>query len=142
MFQYFIITLLKWKKYKNKLTTAYYSISLWDFKSLKCSKNLTSIKNKQKIFWKMSKYRNAVFHDFKSRFLVTFSSNYQHRIVLKIPFSDHIFLKISKYRTKNLHFTSTDKYDTFPPPVPRFALLALKKGFVRPHLDCADIIHD
>ena len=89
----------------------------------------------------MSKYRNAVFHDFKSRCLVIFSSNYGHRTVLKIPFSDHIFPKISKYHTKNLHFPSTDKYDT-PSPVPRFALLTLKKGFVRPHLDCTDIIHD
>ena len=34
MFQCFVITLLKWIKYKNRLTFAYYSITFWDFKSL------------------------------------------------------------------------------------------------------------
>ena len=34
MFLCFVITLLKWIKYKNILTFAYYSISFWDFRSL------------------------------------------------------------------------------------------------------------
>ena len=34
MFQCFVITLLKWMKYKHRLTFAYYSITFWDFKSL------------------------------------------------------------------------------------------------------------
>ena len=34
MLQCFGITLLKWMKYKNKLTFAYYSMTFWDFKSL------------------------------------------------------------------------------------------------------------
>ena len=52
MFQCFVITLLKWmNKYKNRLTFTYYSITLWDFKSLpKCSKNLTSVKSKKNFF--------------------------------------------------------------------------------------------
>ena len=34
IFQCFVITLLKWTKYKNRLIFAYYSITFWDFKSL------------------------------------------------------------------------------------------------------------
>ena len=33
MFQCFVITLLKWMKYKNRLAFSYYSITFWDFKS-------------------------------------------------------------------------------------------------------------
>ena len=33
IFQCFVITLLKWTKYKNRLIFAYYSITFWDFKS-------------------------------------------------------------------------------------------------------------
>ena len=33
LFKYFVITLLKWMKYKNRLAFAYYSITFWDFKS-------------------------------------------------------------------------------------------------------------
>ena len=62
-------------------------------KSSKCSKNLTSVKNKKDIyiFLKMSNYRNTVFYDYQSRFLVIFSSNYWHRLVLKLPLPNHIF---------------------------------------------------
>ena len=38
MFECFVITLLKWMKYKNRLTFAYYSITFWDFKSLQVFK--------------------------------------------------------------------------------------------------------
>ena len=78
MFECFVITLLKWMKYENRLTFAYYSITLWDFKSLHkvFQKNLTSVKNWKEIFLKMSKYRNTVFYDYQSRFLVIFSSNF------------------------------------------------------------------
>ena len=76
------------------------------WKSSKCSKNLTSVKNRKGIFLKMSKYRNTVFYDYQSRFLVIFSSNYRHRLVLNVPFPDHIFSKISNYRTENLYFPS------------------------------------
>ena len=116
MFQCFVISLLKWMKYKNRLTSAYYSIRLWDFKSSKCSKNLASVKSKKEIFKNISKYRNTAYYDFESRFLAIFSSNYRHRLVLKIPFPDDIFSKISKYRTENLHFPATGKYYTPPPP--------------------------
>ena len=118
MFQCFVITLLKWmNKYKNRLTFTYYSITLWDFKSLpKCSKNLTSVKSKKKLFSKMSKYQNTVFYDFKSRFLIDFSSNYRDRLVWEIPFPNCFFPKISKYRTGNLCFPSTGKYYAPPPP--------------------------
>ena len=110
IFKCFVITLLKWMKYKNRLTFAYYGIIFLDFKSLQSvPKTLQVLKAKKKIFKKMSKYRNTVFYDFKCRFLVIFSSNYRHRVVLKIPFPDHIFPKISKYRTENLHFPSTNK---------------------------------
>ena len=34
MFQCFVIMLLKWMKYKNRLTFEYYSIRYWDFKRL------------------------------------------------------------------------------------------------------------
>ena len=115
-----VISLLKWIKYKNRLTFAYYTLTLWDFKSSKCSKNLTSVKSKKEIFKNMSKYRNTVYYDFKSRFLAIFSSNYHHRLLLKIPFPDHTFSKISKYRTENLHFSSTGKYYALSPPAAPF----------------------
>ena len=111
MFQCFVITWLKWMRYKYKLTFPYYSITFWDLKSLQSvPKTWQVLKTKKKFFKKMSKYRNTVFYDFKSRFLVLFSSNYRHRLVLKIPFPDYIFPKISKYRSENLHFPSNGKY--------------------------------
>ena len=118
MFQCFVITLLKWmNKYKNRLTFAYYSITLWDFKSLQSvSKILQVLKAKNKLFSKMSKYRNTVFYDFKSQFLMDFSSNYRDRLVWEIPFPNRFFPKISKYRTVKLFFPSTGKYYAPPPP--------------------------
>ena len=114
MFQCFVIAFLKWMKYKNRLTFAYYSTKCWDFKSLQSvSKTWKALKTKT--FSRMSKYRNTVFYDYQSRFLVIFSTNYRHRLVFKIPFPDHIFPKISKYRTENLHFQSTGKYYALPP---------------------------
>ena len=111
----FCYTLLKWMKYKNWLTFAYYSITFWDLRSLQgVPKTWQVLKSKNKIFKKMSKYRNTVYYDFKSRFLVIFPSNYRHRLVLEIPFPDHIFSKISKYHTENLHFSSTGKYYVRP----------------------------
>ena len=50
MLQYFVVTLLKWMKYKNRLTFAYYSITFWDLNSSKPSKNLTSVKSKTEFF--------------------------------------------------------------------------------------------
>ena len=120
MFQCFVISLLKWMKYNNRLTSAYYSIRLWDFKSSKCSKNLASVKSKKEIFKNISKYRNTAYYDFESRFLAIFSSNYRHRLVLKIPFPDDIFPKISKYCAKNLYIPSTWKY--YDSPTPRHPL--------------------
>ena len=115
MFQCFVVTLLKWMKYKNRLTFAYYSIRFWDFKSLQgVRKTWKVLKVKNISFKKMFTCRNTVYYDFKSRFLVIFSSNYQHRLVLEIPIPDHIFLKISKYRTENLHFPSTGKHYALP----------------------------
>ena len=115
MFECFVITLLKWMKYKNRLTFAYYSITFWDFKSFQgVPKTWKVLKSTNRIFKKMFKYWNTVYYDCKSRFLVIFSSNYRHCLVLEIPFSGHIFPKISKYRTKNLHFPSTGKY--YSPP--------------------------
>ena len=61
-----LITLLKWMKYKNKLAFAYYSITFGDFKSSTCSKNLTNVKNKKRIFWKISKYWHSAFYDLKN----------------------------------------------------------------------------
>ena len=124
MFQCFVISLLKWMKYKNRLISAYYSITLWDFKSSKCSKNLASVKSKKEIFKNISNYRNTAYYDFESRFFAIFSSNYRHRLVLKIPFPDHIFPKISKYRTENLHFSFTGKYYA---PLPLFSWTYLLK---------------
>ena len=117
LFQRFISTPLKWiNKYKNRLTFAYYSLTLWDFKSLKSApKTLQTLRAKNKLFKKMSTYRNTAFYDFKSRFLFFFfPSNYRHRLVWKIPFFDHFFLKILKYCTENLLFPSTSKY--YAPP--------------------------
>ena len=96
MFECFVITLLKWMKYKNRLTFAYYSITFWDLKSLQSvPKTWQVLKTKRKleILLKMSWYRNAVFYDYQSRFLLIFSSNYRHRLVMKIPFIDHIFFQ-------------------------------------------------
>ena len=96
MFECFVITLLKWMKYKNRLTFAYYRITFWDFKSLQSvSKTWQVLKTKRKlkILLKMSWYQNAVFYDYQSRFLVIFSSNYRHRLVMKILFIDHIFFQ-------------------------------------------------
>ena len=126
MFQFFVITLLKRIKYKNRLTFAYYSITFWDFKSLQgVPKTWKVLKSKNKFFKKTLKYRNTVYYDFKSQFFVIFSSIYWHRLVLEIPFSDHIFPKVSKHCTENLHITSTGKYYALyhsppPPPPPRF----------------------
>ena len=74
LFQRFISTPLKWiNKYKNRLTFAYYSLTLWDFKSLKSApKTLQTLRAKNKLFKKMSTYRNTAFYDFKSRFLIFF----------------------------------------------------------------------
>ena len=66
----------------------------------------------------MSKYQNTIFYEFKSWFLVVFSSNYRHCLVFKIPFPDHIFPTILKYRIKNIHFSSTSKYDAPATPSP------------------------
>ena len=119
IFKCFVITLLKWMKYKNRLTFAYYSITFWDIKNLQSVPKIWKVlKSKNKFFKKMFKYRNTVCYDFKSRFLVIFSRNYRHHLVLKIPFPDHIFPKISKYRTENLHFPSTGKYYAPPHPPP------------------------
>ena len=61
-------------KYKNRLTFEYYSLTFWDFKSLKSvPKTLQTLKAKNKLLKKMSTYRNTAFYDFKSRFLVFFS---------------------------------------------------------------------
>ena len=78
IFEYFVITLLKWMKYENRLVFAYYNI-LRFWRSSKFSKILRSFKTKKV---KMSKYRNTPSYDFKSRFLVIFFSNYQHRLML------------------------------------------------------------
>ena len=89
MLQCFI---LKWMKYKNRLTFAYYGIAFWDFKSFQSvPKSWQVLKAKKNFFLKMSKHQNTVFYDFKSQFLVIFSSNYRHHLMLKIPFPDHIF---------------------------------------------------
>ena len=122
MFQFFVITLLKRIKYKNRLTFAYYSITFWDFKSLQgVPKTWKVLKSKNKFFKKTLKYRNTVYYDFKSQFLVIFSSIYRHRLVLEIPFSDHIFPNVSKHCTENLQFSSTGKYYALyhsPTPAP------------------------
>ena len=109
MFQCFVITLLKWMKYKNRLTFAYYSIAFWDFKSPKCSKTWQVLKAKKKIL-KICPNIETPFIKISNPDFSLFSSKYRHRLVLKIPFLDHIFSKISKYRTENLHFPSTGKY--------------------------------
>ena len=128
MLQCFFITLLKWMKYKNWLTFAYYSITFWDFKSLQgVPRTWQVLKSKNKFFEKMFKYRNTVCYDFKPRFLVIFSSNYRQHVVLEIPFPDHILSKISKYRTENLHFGSTDKY--YVPPLSLLDFLIFLKIF-------------
>ena len=122
MFQFFVITLLKRIKYKNRLTFAHYSITFWDFKSLQgVPKTWKVLKSKNKFFKKTLKYRNTVYYDFKSQFLVIFSSIYRHRLVLEIPFSDHIFPNVSKHCTENLQFSSTGKYYALyhsPTPAP------------------------
>ena len=83
MFHYHVI---KWIKYKNRLTFAYYSITFWDFCNIlslqSVPKTCQVLKAKNIIFQKMFKYQNTVFYDFKSRFLVTFSCNYWHHLVL------------------------------------------------------------
>ena len=51
MFECFVITLLKWMKYKNRLTFAYYSITFWDFKSLQSVPKIWQVlKTKRKFF--------------------------------------------------------------------------------------------
>ena len=123
MFRYLVI---KMNEYKNRLTIAYYGITLWDFKSSKRSKNLTSVKSKKEIFKNVSKYQNTVYYDFKSRLIAIFSSNYWHRLVLKIPFPNHIFSKILKYRTESPYFLSTDKYYVQDPPL--YIIMFLENG--------------
>ena len=101
MFQCFVITLLKWMKYKDRLTFAYYSITFLDFKSLQSvSKILQVLKAKTNFFLKISKYGNTVFYEnpnfslffpeiignvwcWKYRFPTTFFSN-SRNTVLKI----------------------------------------------------------
>ena len=114
--QCFVTTLLKWRKYKNILTFAYYSITFWDFKSLQgIPKVWQKLKAKNNFLKKMSKYRNTVWYDFKSRFFVIFYSICRHRLVLKIPFPDHIFPTILKYHIMKI-FISHPPANTMLPP--------------------------
>ena len=116
MFECFVITLLKWMKYKNRLTFAYYSITFWDFKSLQSVPTTWQKLKAKNYFFKRCPNIEIPFFiisdpDFLLFFLVI------HRLVLKIPFPDHIFLKMLKSRTENLHFLSTGiYYSSHPPP--------------------------
>ena len=59
MFQCFVIAFLKWMKYKNRLTFAYYSTKFWDFKSLQSVSKTWKVL-KTNFFFKdvqISKYR-------------------------------------------------------------------------------------
>ena len=55
MLQCFVMALLKWIKYKNRLTFTYYSIKFWDFKSLESvPKTSQVLKTKKEFFFKDS----------------------------------------------------------------------------------------
>ena len=133
MFQCFVIMLLKWMKYKNRLTFEYYSIRYWDFKRLQSVPKtwqmlktfLKKLKKTLRNFFERCPITEIpFFYDFKSRFLIIFSNIYWHRLVLEMPFPHRIFPKISKYRSKNLPFPSPGKY--YAPPLYRL----LKSVFV------------
>ena len=115
MFQCFVITLLKWMKYKNRLAFAYYSITFWDFKSFQSVPTTWQKLKAKNIFLKIdvqiSKYRLLWFQ-------IPISRYFQHCLVLKIPLSRPYFSQNPEYRTENLHFPSTGKHTIYPSPPP------------------------
>ena len=65
------------------------------FRFSKCSKNLTSIKNKKRIFFERCPDIEIPFFMISNpSFLLIFPVINGHRLVLKIPFPGHIFAKI------------------------------------------------
>ena len=107
MFQCFVITLLKWVKYKNRLTFAYYSI-----KSLQSVSKTWQVVKAKNIFLKRCSNIKIPFFMISNPDSSLFF--FRNRVVLKTPFPDDIFPKISKYRTENL--LSRPPATTKPPP--------------------------